>query len=1128
VFAGLIPNLRKDKNNQWQIVSFRPGKNPFKSLAEALVSALSCCDDKSHQIQENLNSKRERERELEKQLRHNNSTLQTTIEKLVAPSARHFQASDLTFRLPRFLLVADQFEELYTLCIDAEERKRFLEGLLNAVQYTPLFTLVVTLRADFLERSLDYAPFGKALQDYPPEFLIPMNREELESAIALPSQKLNVRLEAGLTEAIVQEVGDSRGNLPMLEFALAQLWEKQQTGWLTHQAYYEIGGALKALTNHAEAVYARLDKRQREIAQQVFIQLVQPGEGTEDTRKLATRLEVGESNWDLVTLLASERLVVTNCDRSIKIETVEIVHEALIRNWGRLRQWINTNREFRTWQERLKMTWQQWETTSFDKDALLRGASLVEAEEWLQKRFKEISPAQREFIKQGVKLREEKKQRQEQRKRRTILGLSGGLVLALSLAGEAAWQWQKAANEQITSVSISSSALLKSDRDLDALLEAIKAARQLKSLVWANSQTRKQVYLSLQEAVYNVKERNRLESSNDAFNRVDVSPDGKTIVSVNQDRKLALWSRDGRQLKTFVSHEGEYGVVGISSDGRTIASANYDGTIKLWSINGQELRRFKGKGVLVDYISFSPDGKIIASSYKKSNKIDLWSVDGRWFKSLDTHSSYNSWGVVKFSPDGKIIASVNNAGKGRILKLWRVDGRELKTFTITDKTKDIDVWDISFSPDGKKIATADTDGTVTLWNLSGQKLRTIVKYSSIITSVRFSPDGKTIAASSADGIIKLWSLNGQELKTFKGHVESVTSLSFSPDGTSLISGSRDRAIKIWEIDNQDSKTFMDKNLPLRDVRFSPDGKIIATVDQNDTIILWNLKGQKLKNINSSNNNASKWNWNKIGFSPNGKMLASMSGDKTIKLWSLNGQNLKTFKGHDNIINDVSFSSDGKLLASASEDRTIRLWNLDGRLLKTLTRHRSGVWSVSFSPDGKTIASADNRGTIAIWNLQGQMLKMFQGHSSLASVSFSPDGKTIVSGSADKTIKLWSLDGQEIKTFRGHSGGVSSVRFSSDGELIASSSVDGTIALWSVKSGEQLKTIKGNGYPFWNLSFSPDGKTIASVSDNGLLQLWSTEILDLDRLIGRGCNWLHDYLKNNNSVSDRDRHVCEGI
>ncbi|MEG4087719.1 nSTAND1 domain-containing NTPase, partial [Microcoleus sp. POL10_C6] len=371
----------------------------------------------------------------------------------------------------RLLLVADQFEELYTLCQVQEEQERFADELLTAISKENI-TLVLTLRADFYGYVLSYRRLRDALQEYTPQLLSSMKREELQQAIELPAQKLEVQLEAQLTQRILDDVGSEPGNLPLLEFALTRLWEKQQNRELTHQAYEEIGGVKKAIANHAEQVYQKLSETEKKQAQRIFVQLVRPGEGTEDTRRVASRAEVGEDNWNLVSYLAGSqaRLVVTG--RQEPEDTVEVVHEALIREWGTLREWINANRQFRTWQERLKVALREWKNNNHDSGGLLRGALLTVAEDWLEKRADEMTQEERDFIQVSVKERNREKQQQERRRQLTIIGLSGFSAVAMMLTGFAGWQWWQGEISRSEAISRSSMALFSQGQEFDALLEA--------------------------------------------------------------------------------------------------------------------------------------------------------------------------------------------------------------------------------------------------------------------------------------------------------------------------------------------------------------------------------------------------------------------------------------------------------------------------------------------------------------------------------------------------------------------------------------------------------------------------------------------------------------------------------
>jgi WD40 repeat protein len=508
------------------------------------------------------------------------------------------------------------------------------------------------------------------------------------------------------------------------------LWAKQREAQLTHAAYKEIGGVEAALSRYAEEAYGRLNEEEKERARRIFIQLVRPGEGTQDTRRLATRTEVGEENWDLVTRLANARLVVSSRDEAAGEETVEIVHEALIGGWERLRLWIELDRSFRIWQERLRASLRQWEASGKDEGALLRGAPLAEAEGWLQSRPVELSLAERVFIQLSLALRDREPKERERRRQRTIFGLAGGLGVVSILAVGAFWQWQQAAigrtNAQLINLSTASEALFSSSQEFEALMESIRAGRQLKRAFGVNDYTQMRVVLALQQAVYGVRERNRLDGQ-----RVSFSPDGKMLASVSSDGTIQLWSIDGRKVRTIDKlDDSKFSDVSFSPDSKILATTAWDDTVKLWGLDGTLLKTFEGQ--------------------------DKRSI---------------GWGTrVSFSPDGKMLAKASGSGT---VKLWGLDGTLLKTFkgqgdgSIDSGTGTT----VSFSPDGKMLAVVSSDQTMALWNTNGTLLKVLktsrdenVDPSEYTTGVSFSPDGKILAIAN-DKTVKLLNPNGTLLKT---------------------------------------------------------------------------------------------------------------------------------------------------------------------------------------------------------------------------------------------------------------------------------------------------------------------------------------------------------------------------
>jgi hypothetical protein len=294
-----------------------------------------------------------------------------------------------------------------TLCPE-EERNIFIDQLLeviNAERETqpPNIVWVITLRADFYGHAIDYQPLLEIFQKCKPENIGPLNPEELQAAIEKPAEEVtpNLNIQDGLTKIILDAVKSKHGELPLLEFALEQLWQKRSNNQLTIAAYNEIGGVEKALANHAEEFYQKLNEEdEQNRVKHIFTQLVRFGENTDDTRRIATREQIGEKNWELVTTLANAeaRLVITGYDKSKEQPTIEVVHEALIRGWVRLREWMEEYQEFRKWQDRLRAEKEIWEKSVKDNGALLRGALLVEAEDWLRQRSECITDQKKENL----------------------------------------------------------------------------------------------------------------------------------------------------------------------------------------------------------------------------------------------------------------------------------------------------------------------------------------------------------------------------------------------------------------------------------------------------------------------------------------------------------------------------------------------------------------------------------------------------------------------------------------------------------------------------------------------------------------------------------------------------------
>ncbi|HLO51519.1 MAG TPA: AAA-like domain-containing protein [Kamptonema sp.] len=449
------------------------------------------------------------------------------------------------------------------------------------------------------------------------------------------------------------------------------------------------------------------------------------------------------------------------------------------------------------------------------------------------------------------------------------------------------------------------------------------------------------------------------------------------------------------------------------------------------------------------------------------------------------------------------------------------------------------VWDVSFSPDGKTIATVGDDKVVKLWSSNGEFIKNLEGHSDRIYAVSFSPDGQKIATASKDKTVKLWSIEGRLLETLSGHTESVLTIAFNRQGTILASASKDRTIKLWNLKQETTKNKDRKSLAIAlkghsngvmSLSWSSDGKTLASASYDNTVKLWSIEGEGgknskfLKNLNGSNADVTS-----VSFSPDSRTIATADADKIVKIWSRDGTLLRTWEAHERGIRSISFNPVDRTLATASEDHTVKIWSLDGNLLAILKGHSTIVYGVSFSPDGKTIATASADNTVKLWKPDIRLLKTLEvkfpkeREPLVYGVSFSPNGNVIASASRDKTVKVWNLKAEGIEnieqsltnnlkpiatqggqggkaptqlknspsplSFKGHKEWVYSVSFALDGSAIASASKDKTVKLWSL-DGKLLKSWKAHSDEVLDANFSPDGLTIATASADKTVKLWN--------------------------------------
>ncbi|MEG5049904.1 MULTISPECIES: nSTAND1 domain-containing NTPase [unclassified Microcoleus] len=1142
--AGLLPQLSRDRipgSSKWPVESFTPGKHPLGKLVDIL--------------------------------------------------ARHREQNQL------FVIFIDQFEEVFTLCEDEAERQSFIRLIVKEMNDTERKSrMIIALRGDFLIRCANYPEVLNLINHIPTTTYIvkSLGIKELPEAIEKPAELHGVQFERGLVSQIAQDVAGQPGALPLLQYALKELWrvcimEKPELAepLLTKKGYEEIGGVLGALENRANVIYQSFSDGDRTFVRKLFMELVQLGEGNEVTRRrvdwdrLRAIADSPEQLERVIGLLAGaqQRLII------VDENTVEVAHEALLCRWKLLSDWIEEDLENIRICRRLEIACREWEETyGKSDDALLTGARLAEVEEWEKRVQPNLTGDEREFLGKSVGRRDRavqdelEQQRQlrelaeanakveaaraEEERAKTIAQMERALAAEDKVNAETArvreteakvrvqkqrtrlaiasliavtgltiltgTAWINAERGQILALSQASEAKFILNRDsLDPLVEALKAGTRLKQIGWVpgNKEVRQQVMETLTQAVYWVRERDRIKVHNNYVQSVSFSPDGKMLASAGYDNKVKLWNLEGNQKKSIplqenFQHNKTVFSVTFSPDSQTIASASFDKTVKLWNRDGTP----KGSPLLhskeVLAVAFNPKGDKIATG-DDNGTVTIWDLKENKKTNFKAHNGliYS----LSFSPDGNLLST---GSSDKTAKLWTLDPKAKNKKLKVVQHSDV-VYSVSFSSNGE-IASACLDGTVKLEKTDGSLIREL-KGESGFTSVTFSHDGKIIAAGRLDGKVQLWDTSGKEIGTLEGHTDRVNSVSFNRNGKTIASASNDQTVKLWQIQLPLLTHLKAHDSRVMDVSFSPDGKIFASASEDATIKLWDISGNFQQSLKGH-----RLLVDSVSFSPNSEKIASTSRDDTVKIWTRQGKGYKQEKP-DQIFtrrssigdSSVSFSTDLKNSTIAVADTQGIVWFMDTNLkLKRppFPAHESPILKISLSPDGKSVATASEDGTAKIWHLDGKLKHTLPGHTSgVEDVSFSRDGNRIATASKDNTVKLWDRNGNLLKTLTGHSAAVISVSFSPDGDAIATASEDRTIKLWNL-DGTLITTLKGHSDKVNTVTFHPkNSKILISGSSDSTIIIWDLENLTLDGLLKRGCEHLHGYLPND---SQGLKNICK--
>ena len=1115
VKAGVLPALRSGRipgSESWFYAEMVPGEAPVEEMAAALLSVSS-------------------------------SPMPGIVDTLrdhVDGLARGVYEA-LPSRESKLLLMIDQFEELFTQVEQERDRQQFLDLILNAVnaEDSPII-IIATLRADFYDRPLMYQGFGELIRART-ELVLPLNDDELAETISGPAENVGAIIEDGLIETIIEDVREQPGALPLLQYALTELFERREGALLTIAAYQDIGGTLGALAKRAEEVYRRFKQSGQNMARQMFLRLVTLGEGQEDTRRRILQTELltlgdREVVEDVIDRFGRYRLLTFDRDDATRSPTVEVAHEALIRRWERLREWLTDSRTDIRLERELLNAAHEWESAKKDKSYLMQGNRLLTFEDWAESTDLRLNELELEFLSASLAARDEQEalerarqererelERQKARNMRIAAGVFAVAAVLAVILSLFAFDQRNQAEEQ-RSIADEQRVIAESERDrADEQREIAVDAMHV-----AEINERKNLSLALAANA-----RTAL-SEHDPALALPVAIEARHVFEPPEAEVLRILGAatfsPGPRFRFADSPRSILGVA-FNSDGSVGAFAGSEGVIYLVSANtGDRLNAIEA-GSPVNAVAFSPDDSLIAAAMSDMT-VGLWqAADGAELYRLSGHEDIVT--DVEFNADGATLAS---SSADSTVRLWdATSGQQLQVLR-----KHIDyVFKLSFSTDGARLASSSAaigvsenertaeHNTIQVWDVaSGENVLTIPPDGvGFVRDVEFSPDGATIAATTWSGALggtaRIYdAASGDEIQRLYAHRDTIANLEFSPDGALLATASRDQSVKIWDIGKGVLVTsYVDLGDRIQDIEFSPNGEYLliglgeagnfpdgSDSPADSSAYLWDLRNRTQAQVFAGHRN---WVW-AADISPDGSMFASGSGplfgpdsvaelDATARIWDAEtGEELMSLIGHENTVDSVRFLPDGQQLLSASWDGTIRRWDLTtGEEVQRYLVEGASVFMIDLLPNGVQFVSGSSDAIIRLWDIEsGEVIREYTGHADpVNGVHVSADGKLLVSASGgwgrnDLTVRLWDVEsGELLQTFAGHGHIVNYARLAPNNKFIISTSWDQTVRMWDVASGEEIRQFVGHAGNTFGIAITEDSSTLLTTSSDTTVRMW---------------------------------------
>jgi WD40 repeat protein/class 3 adenylate cyclase len=1017
----------------------------------------------------------------------------------------------------RLVLVVDQFEELFTTCADEEERAAFVQAITPEVDGR---IVVAAVRADFYGRCAEYPPLAR-LFGATHVLVGPMDAHELRRAIELPARRAGLRVEPSLVEALVGEVANEPGALPLLSTTLLELWQRREGRTLTMERYRETGGVRAAVARLAEDAFARLSSQQQVVARAMLLRLAGTGVGDAAIRRRVSLAELDVDTdpdaAEVLTVLADARML------TVSEGSVEVSHEALLREWPRLRGWLEDDVQGRQLHHHLMEAAREWTESGHDPADLYRGARLASAMDWTAQHAVELNEQERSFLDQS----REATQAEIERSRRTNRRLKGSLAgvavfLAVALVGASFALQQRAHARAVATVAESArlAAQAVAETDLGRSVQLALAGLSLNDSIDTRS------------ALLQVLQRNPsaigLIPTGGSLDDVAVAPDGRTVVA-EQGGSLDFFDTGSRAMvgsPVPVLDQGYPYETAFDPSGRTVAIAGQAGTrTNIGLVDAADhhvapLIPFP-QGINAMDLAFSPSGKQLAVAIASWQVAGLSPITPRWIVLIDpltdeqTYIKVGTFNLdveagtsdsrhftsMAYLPNGSLAVSWFDGGT----TIWNVNSqRPVERFAVGGPA-------LAVSADGRMLAVGRLNGDVTLIDVrTGEVRRMDSRHTGPVASALFTPDGNTVITSGTDGKIKVWDARTTRLRaTFSGS----GGLAMSPDGSKLYSSGPGSGIVVWDLSGTSALSFS---------TVIGAGYPQSSVGGERGLVAYLLPGGPLKPATKIGLwDTSTGTTSAISAVPGQTCYATVSPDasrllescdggygtknqtpRNIALWNLgSGERIgNVLRSSGGASWDGAFSPDGSRFATLSDDyfpidttagaKTSTVIVRDATSMLPVARYQltgsAGVENgVMFSPDGRLIAAATTQtADVRVWDVATRRLvgsPEVGEHIPVKSMAFSPDGGTLALALATGIVRLlntstWTDAAPPI------SAAADSIAYTPDGTYLAIANA-GDVSLWDVASSRHVggAYLGSPDHQYGTIRILPDGRIVLMIA-----------------------------------------------